>query len=121
MADTFQWLSASTQSISESGPILGSLYLLMLLGCILSVFLSFRRRGSLSAFASALSPFIFGALALWIRFFGFAQVTSGGMYHGNHHEDVRRVQRPLESGLALSAICLVIYFVASNQRKPNGA
>ncbi|MHA3775646.1 hypothetical protein ACXR0O_29380 [Verrucomicrobiota bacterium sgz303538] len=117
----FRTLRESAEMYRYCGPVIGSLYLLMVLGFILSVFLAFRRQGTVGAFSSALSPFVIGAFALWISFFPFVQHTTGGMYEGDYYKDVRRIQWPFESGLVLSAIGLAIYFAASNPRKANEA
>lgn len=113
VAKLFHVLNNCIESIGMSGPILGSLYLFMLLGFALSLILAFRRRGSLAAFAASLSPFVFGATAMWISFFGFAQVTSSSMYEGDYRRDVRRMQRPFSVGLGMSAVCLLVYLSAS--------
>jgi hypothetical protein len=93
------------------GPLVMALCLFMAITFCLALVFSFRRPGSVAAFACSVAPFMFGAAALWLGVVGVLAV-SGVMYEGGTVERLRLVQRPFFLGSGLSFVAFIVYSLA---------
>jgi hypothetical protein len=98
--------------IAEGGPLVMALCLSMVISFCLALVFSFRRPGSVAAFACSGAPFVFGAAALWLGVVGVLAVISGVMYEGGTVERLRLVQRPFFLGTGLSCVAFIVYSFA---------
>jgi hypothetical protein len=107
------------EGISRVGPIFVALHGLMLIGFAAAILFSIRNPRSVSTFAWCISPFVFGALAVWIGIFGLsAAATVGGYYFSPQiPEELALLRRPFLMGSGLTFITFTAQFLMRLARK----
>jgi hypothetical protein len=106
-------------SILQGGPIFVALHGLMLLGFVAAILFSIRNPRSVSAFACCISPFVFGALAVWI---GIIALHAAAIRGGRHFplqipEELALLHRPFLMGSGLTLVAFTVQFMMRLVRK----
>lgn len=87
------------------GPFYMGLHVTMLVAVVVALGFAWRGGRPVAVLLACLSPFIFGATAMWIRILGMASVN---LHEFNVVEELSGTPRPFYLGILLSTVALIV-------------